>query len=344
MLLSTEKNFLFIHIPKTGGSSINHLLYPYRNFEYSTTNHLTIENYKNWVDTGLFNSLFKFSFVRNPWDLQVSTWRYSVRNFGMTIDFKSYILWKFLDETNVLDYHKYVNLTEEDKIEEHIKNAFYINRVPQMYFLISENGKIMVDYIGNLETIESDMEYICNKLDIDLQFVPKINVSNVENESYQDYYDEETKKIVGDRFRLDCELFGYTFEETKKIKKIESPKGISVFDIIDDFKRSVIFNISNIIYGFADFKRKFENDEDYLNQKKDFDLDIHQRSIDMYKTNLEYIQQKIFELKVKISINPLDEDSINLLQKLILREISYMTQIRNFEELYEIYLIKNNLN
>ncbi len=340
MLLSTEKNFLFIHIPKTAGSSINHLLYPYRNFEYSTTSHLTIENYRNWIDSKLFNNLFKFSFVRNPWDLQVSCWKYFVRNFGLTIDFKSYILWKFLEETNLLDYSKYLtNIKEDDKIEQHIRNAFYINRVPQMYFLISENGKIMVDYIGRLETIEYDMKLICDKLDIDLQFVPKINVSNIEGESYQNYYDEEAKKIVGDRFKLDCELFGYTFDEINEIKCI---KGDSIFDIITETKHSVVFNISNIVYGFADFKRKFENDEDYINQKKYFDLDIHQRSVDMYKTNLSYIQQKLAELKIKISLDSSNSEEMDLLYKLTLREISYMTQIINFEKLYEEYTNNNN--
>jgi chondroitin 4-sulfotransferase 11 len=340
MLLSTEKNFLFIHIPKTGGSSINHLLNPYRNFDYMTNSHLTIENYRNWVDTELFNKLFKFTFIRNPWDLQVSTWRYSVKNHGLTISFKDYIKWKFIDDTNLLDYKKFANSSEDDKNEDLIRSAFYINRVPQIYFIISERGQIMVDYIGNLENIEKDIENICSTLDIDYQFIPKINVSNHENKPYQEYYDDETRQIIQEWFKLDIEIFKYDFHENKPTSLI-SPKNKQITDLVSKFNKTIVFNIATIIYGFGDFKRKFENDADYIKQKKEFDMDRHLRSIEMYKINLEVIKEKINKLKIDISLNNDDKDSIDLLQKLVLREINYMSQIINFEKLYNKYLENN---
>lgn len=336
MLLSTERNFIFIHIPKTGGSSINHLLFPYRNFDYYTDSHLTVENYRNWIDMDLFNGLYKFSFVRNPWDLQVSTWRYSVKNHGLTISFKDYIKWKFIEDTNLMDYRKFANSSEHDQNNELIRSAFYVNRVPQIYFLISEKGYIMMDYIGNLENIEEDMSNICSTLEIDYQHVPKINVSNYENKPYQEYYDEETKIIVDNWFKLDIEIFKYEFENNKPTRLLE-PKNKYITDLVPDFKSSVVFNIATINYGFGDFKRKFENDEDYIKQKKNFDIERHLRSIEMYKSNLFIIQEKITNLKIEISISN-NTSSIELLHSLILREINYMTQIRNFEELYKKYL------
>lgn len=341
MLLSTEKNFLFIHIPKTGGTSITHLLNVYRNFDYLTYGHLTVENYRNWIDTQLFNKLYKFSFVRNPWDLQVSTWRYSVKNHGLTISFKDYIMWKFIDDTNVLDYNKFANSSLDDQNIDLIRSTFYINRVSQIYYLISETGHIMVDYIGNLENIEDDMTNICSYLDIDFQYIPKINISNYDNIPYQDYYDDESKQIVYDRFKLDIEMFNYDFYENKPTR-LKEPKNKHITTLVNDFNSSIIFNISNINYGFGDFKQKFENDEDYINQKRDFDIDRHKRSIEIYNTNLSVVQEKIKELKNKIITNNSDTDSIELLQKLILREINYMTQIKNFEELYNKFLQDEN--
>lgn len=332
-MVSTEKNFLFIHIPKTGGSSINHLLYPYRDFELSTIHHVPIETFRNWTPTHIFNSLYKFCFVRNPWDLQVSVWRYTVKNVGLDIDFKSYIKWKFLNDTNVLDYFNFVDSNQEQ--DKHlIQNAWYVHRVPQIYYVVDESGKVMMDYIGKLETIDSDMEFLADKLDLDIQYVPKINITNHNNESYKNYYDQETKKIIEDRFKMDIEAFGYDFD-TNLIPNFNNKlkKDILIQEVVS--KKSVIFNINDLVQAFGDFRTRFENDEDYINQKKNFDEERQQRALDLYKTNLEVIQNKILDLKFKIAKDPTDESSMEILNKLILREISYLSQIYKFEKLDE---------
>jgi hypothetical protein len=328
-MVSTDKNFLFIHIPKTGGSSINHLLYPYRDFELSTIHHVPVETFRNWTPTEVFDSLYKFCFVRNPWDLQVSVWRYAVKNVGLNIDFKSYIKWKFIDNTNILDYYKFVNDREEQD-KSLIQNAWYLHRVPQVYYMVGEQGNLMVDYVGRLETIDSDMEFLSNKLDLDIQFVPKINITNYNNESYKDYYDEETIRIIGNRFKMDIELFGYDFEENIK-KEFKFKKGMFVQDIVS--KESFRFNINDLVQAFGDFRTRFENDEDYLNQKKSFDQERQERALELYKSNIEVIQNKISDLKNNLADNPEDTQSMEILNKLILREISYLSQIRKFEKL-----------
>jgi hypothetical protein len=330
-MVSTEKKFLFIHIPKTGGSSINHLLYPYRDFELSTIHHVPIETFRNWTPTHIFDSLYKFCFVRNPWDLQVSVWRYAVKNVGLTIDFKSYIKWKFVDDTNALDYFNFVDSKEEQE-QELIQSAWYLHRTPQIYYMIGESGNIMLDYIGRLETIDSDMEFLSNKLDLDVQFVPRINITNENNESYKDYYDDETRKIIEDRFRMDIEAFGYDFD-TNLIPKfdLKLKNGDFIQDILS--KKSIRFNLNDLVRAFGDFRTRFENDEDYINQKKHFDQDRQERALEMYRLNLEVIQNKIKQLKYKLAIDSNDDTSMEILNKLILREISYLSQIHKFEKL-----------
>ena len=92
MLLSHSKQFLFIHIAKTGGTSIREALSPYRwGHRYAAAQfisnkmsqfcghkigsrfprHSRIIAAKEMLPEEYFNGLFKFSVVRNPWDL---TW------------------------------------------------------------------------------------------------------------------------------------------------------------------------------------------------------------------------------------------------------------------------------
>jgi len=94
LLLSLRYNFLFVHIAKTGGTSIRATLNRYRwrdpyylpQFICSRISHLTghrlgckfprhakIIAAREMLPRELFESVFKFAFIRNPWDLQVSS-------------------------------------------------------------------------------------------------------------------------------------------------------------------------------------------------------------------------------------------------------------------------------
>ena len=91
-----KQEVIFIHIPKTGGSSISKALRQCQNFEkvpsvqtYSWENfsrkirgipkparHPYASQIKSIMTAKRWNSSFSFAFVRNPWDLMVSTYMF----------------------------------------------------------------------------------------------------------------------------------------------------------------------------------------------------------------------------------------------------------------------------
>ncbi len=91
-MLSKVKGFLFVHIPKTGGNSIQRALAPYsdddivcisrhqdgvdrfelRNKDYATHKHSSVRKYKREYGSDLFDGLFKFTVIRNTYDRLIS--------------------------------------------------------------------------------------------------------------------------------------------------------------------------------------------------------------------------------------------------------------------------------
>src|SRR3989339_799825 len=77
----------------------------------------------------------------------------------------------------------------------------------QKNFVCSENGEVLVDFIGRYENIQNDFEKICKTIGIEKIKLPHTNISN--HKPFMDYYNEKTKKMVYDAFGEDFKMFNY---------------------------------------------------------------------------------------------------------------------------------------
>ena len=149
--------------------------------------HQTIVEVQNQVTKQQFDEYFKFAFVRNPWDREVSLYKYVVK-------------------TKEHNYHKQcIQLTDF---------AHYIkvrNVKMQQHDFISKHGKNLLDFIGRFENLQEDFNTACDKIGIPRQQLPRVNKTN--HKHYTEYYDDETRQIVAEKYAKDIEHFGYEFGE-----------------------------------------------------------------------------------------------------------------------------------
>ena len=201
-MISFQKRFLFVHIPKTAGNSIQTILrhhsedeivalraeqdgierFGLRNPNYKIKKHSTLAEYRAALGEARFRDLYKFTCVRNPWDRMVSYY------FGTTLvqawdrkEFKQLIL-------------KAVSVTDYLRLDKGESDPF---------------GN--VDYVMRFENLADDFRTASAKLGIPAAPLPQYNRSN--REHYSKYYDAELRELIWKRFAREIDRFGYAFEE-----------------------------------------------------------------------------------------------------------------------------------
>ena len=192
-MISHKHKFLSIRIPKTGSTSVTTILEPYFDIEGQPIgateentyyHHRTAKYMKshfekmNWD----FDDYFKFAFVRNPFEREVSLWKYLKK-----IKKDGYVKEKFSD---------FVKLPAKRTYMDYVKD---------------NDGTIILDYIGRVENLQKDFNTICDKIGIPKQKLPHEN--KTKHKHYTEYYDDETRELVAENYKKDIEYFNYKFGE-----------------------------------------------------------------------------------------------------------------------------------
>lgn len=188
---------LFIHIPRTGGVSVSRSL-----FGNVPLWHISCHDIKKIFGERDFNSYFKFTFVRNPWDRVVSAFFYFKAGGRMESDKK----WA---EKNLIQYNDFSTFVRDwiNPVRIYKKAHF----IPQYKFICEKDDPPQIDFIGHFESLQRDFNFIKGRLGIDTE-LQHLNPSK--RTDYKKYYTEETKGIIAHIYHRDLEIFGYDFENS----------------------------------------------------------------------------------------------------------------------------------
>ena len=150
--------------------------------------HANAKDVKRAIPDELYNDYFKFGFVRNPWDWQVS-------------------LYFFIKQNK--DHFQHEIVKNFNSFDEYIEAGLYKRNRRQKNFFTDKKGDLIVDFIGKFENIDEDMQKVLNAVNLQDQVVlPHTNKSS--HRDYMSYYNKHTYKLIEENFKEDIEMFGYS--------------------------------------------------------------------------------------------------------------------------------------
>lgn len=203
-MISHTHRFIFLHVPKSGGTSVARTL---PGEDYCTVEerqpHGTLRQYYAKYGKALCDSYFKFSIVRSPWDRLVSLYHFNrTRNMeGIRRNYPQLV-------------EQYTYAIEND-FETWLRKPLFIDR--QMYFLTLDEDFVHsrthhLDFVGRFERLQQDFDTICDRLGLQRQLLPNIR-HNSSHPHYTELYTPELAEIVARDYAQDLEVFGFRFPE-----------------------------------------------------------------------------------------------------------------------------------
>jgi hypothetical protein len=211
-MISYRKRFIFIHNYKVAGTSIAKALeqyafhhplkwlmrvlntrmgiqismpyYKFRDFPL----HIKARELKDELPERIFESFYKFAFVRNPWDWQVS-------------------LYFFMLQTPTHFQH---GLVREMTFDQYIEWRVAKDLKLQRDFVMDEGGNQIVDFVGRYERLGEDFRHVCDVLNLET-ILPHVNSST--RRDYRLYYSDRARELVKTHFAEDIGAFGYAFDD-----------------------------------------------------------------------------------------------------------------------------------
>jgi hypothetical protein len=218
-MISHQYKCIFIHIPKTAGTSIEQKLGHFQELKRGVQDHRSISEIEpvSLVDltracVGLdpsslirllkkllkdnltnysqrYDTYFKFSFVRNPW-ARVFSWYKNVMR----------------DEHHKRRFGVNEHCTFKEFITNHLDQG---ELKPQLHWLIDKKGNMPFDFIGRFENLANDFSYVADKIGLKNKTLPKL-VSG-DGKSYTDVYEPEMIDIVSKKYKDEIDLFKFEY-------------------------------------------------------------------------------------------------------------------------------------
>ena len=218
------KPYLFLHIPRTAGTSIADVL-P----EGRSTNNKIRDLFQEGLKTdsggslhhGLLtdypneaNDLYTFTFVRNPWDRFVSIFEHQKENCGVNWSFFDLTAKKMIELNPQQQFDAFVHQAKLMWDDNNFKNWLDGHARPQIFYTHDNEKNQIVDYVGYYERLEEDLKNLNDICGWNLKSTAIPHLNKNSKRHYSSYYNQDngvTKEIVYNLYRDEIEIYGYQF-------------------------------------------------------------------------------------------------------------------------------------
>lgn len=225
MIVNHTHKFIFVHVPKSAGTSVTELFSQYSSYRdlevggtqlgealqnefkkrFGLTKHATASEIRSIIGAELWDSYYSFGIVRNPYARAQSTFHFMKRWRGN----KEMDRLKFIE--NMPDFKTFA-LSPKLK-----RKQFHRLLWSQTQWLCDESGELLVDQVGHLESLDADLRGIQESIPglpqrtKQAAAAPKRNKSEADDEALNQLLrdEPEVEQALYEAYRDDFETFGY---------------------------------------------------------------------------------------------------------------------------------------
>ncbi len=146
-------------------------------------NHITAKKVKSLIEPSIWNGYYKFCFERNPFDRAIS-------------------LYYFLGKNSSIEF------------DEWLKNNYTNLSLKSNWNIYTINDKVVVDFIGKYENIQSDLTFVCKRLNIPFDgYLPKAKgFFRNDRRTYYEFLNAEQIQIISECNSNVIDLLSYDNE------------------------------------------------------------------------------------------------------------------------------------
>ena len=200
-------DFLFLHVPKTGGNyvgaTLDGIIYDANHLAFTDENSYTPNTfppsgaYLTWwfnFERGRTERVTKpnricITSVRNPFDWLVSCWHVVPNGYGTT------------------DFDYFLSIIAEKDKDWPCKRLIF-------FPFFSYQGDLLVDYFLHQDSLDQDLQKLCSLFPT-LTYTKRERVKvslNREHQDYRKYYNTMTIDLVSKVWARELKLYGYDFD------------------------------------------------------------------------------------------------------------------------------------
>lgn len=212
-----KENALFIHIPKTGGTSIGEILTEHGAMKTKfrlegSPNHSSIFDVKKE-----FPDAFRFAIVRNPWDRMWSLYKHLLYSLGHYLSFDEFLDCR-IETLNESQRRKFIQIRGISEVDDFTRgNSKYTQwKLNQTDYIYNEEDRLCVDKVLRYEDFDQAIWWIGKKFQIDMSGIrhTKDSVRRLDGRFpllYFNYYTEGQIEKVAEICHRDIKTLRYSF-------------------------------------------------------------------------------------------------------------------------------------